>query len=270
MGYFVEVERGVNIYVEDVGSGRPVLLIHGWPVDHRMYEYQTSQLPKYGFRCIQPDLRGYGKSDRPWTGYGYDRLADDVRMIIDALRLEQVKLVGFSMGGAVGIRYMSRHAGHRVSQLILAAAAAPVFTRRDDFPWGMARQEVDGFLAANDTDRPQMLRDFGKIFFAKPVSASFGDWFQSLGLKASSHGTAGGLISLRDEDLRPDLPRIHVPTWIFHGVEDRICPFPLAQAMHWGIRQSALVRFEHSGHGLFYDELQLFNHRLLTALTQGP
>jgi non-heme chloroperoxidase len=82
------------------------------------------QLTKYGYRCIQIDLRGFGKSDRPWTGYSYNRVADDIRIVIDALRLRQCRLVCFSMGGAIGIRYMSRHRGHGVAQLVLLAAAA--------------------------------------------------------------------------------------------------------------------------------------------------
>lgn len=98
MGYYIEVERGVKLYVEDIGEGIPVLMVHGWPLDHRMYEYQAALLPAYGYRCIQVDLRGFGKSDRPWHGYNYDRLADDLLAVMQALQLNQVRLIGFSMG----------------------------------------------------------------------------------------------------------------------------------------------------------------------------
>jgi non-heme chloroperoxidase len=266
MGYYVEVERGVKLYVEDVGNGIPVVMIHGWPLDHRMYEYQASQLPKYGFRCIQIDLRGYGKSDAPWLGYSYDRMSDDVRVVIDTLQLSAVRLVGFSMGGAIVIRYMSRHQGHRVSQLLLLSAAAPAFTQRPGYPYGMSKEQVDQLNAQIQADRPHALEMFGQLFFASRISPSFRSWFNSLGLDASSHGTIAGLLSLRDEDLRSELIRINVPTTIFHGVKDQICPFVFAELMNRGIRNSTLLRFEHSGHGIFYDELELFNRTLIHVL----
>lgn len=266
MGYYITVERGVKLYVEDVGMGVPVVMIHGWPLDHRMYEYQVNQLPKVGFRCIQIDLRGYGKSDTPWTGYDYDRMADDICVVLGALQLDHVRLVGFSMGGAIAIRYMSRHQGHRVSQLLLLAAAAPVFTQRPDYPYGMTKEAVDLLIAQCYRDRPQMLEQFGQLFFASQVSPSFRSWFHTIGVDASSIGTIASAVSLRDEDLRSDLPRIHAPTTIFHGVLDQVCPFVFAQLMNQGIRNSQLLRFEHSGHGIFYDELELFNRNLIQVL----
>ncbi len=269
VGYYIEVERGVKLYVEDVGTGVPIVFLHGWPLDHRMYEYQTTQLPKYGFRCIQIDLRGFGKSDAPWTGYGYDRMADDVRIIIDTLKLKQVRMAGFSMGGAIAIRYMSRHDGHRVSQLLLLAAAAPAFTQRPGYPYGMTKEQVNQLIAQINTDRPQALEKFGQLFFASQISPSFRNWFNSLGLDASPHGTIAGAVSLRDEDLRADLPRVNAPTYIFHGVKDQICPFVFAELMHQGIRNSALLRFEQSGHGIFFEELELFNRSLIHVLQSG-
>lgn len=271
MGYYVEVERGVKIYVEDIGTGQPVLLLHGWPVDHRMYEYQTSQLPKYGYRCITMDIRGFGKSDAPWHGYDYDRLADDVLAVIRSLCLDSdVTLAGFSMGGAIAIRYMSRHAGYKVNKLLLFGAAAPSFTKRPGFPYGMTAEQVNAFIEQTNNNRPDMLEGFGTIFFAKPVTPSFAHWFQSLGLAATSHGTSACLVSLRDEDLSNDLAAIQTPTYIFHGVLDQVCPFPFAIEMHKGIRNSQLIRFDDSGHGLFYDQLDAFNRCLLYALSHPP
>lgn len=266
MGYYIDVDRGVKLYVEDMGSGAPVVMIHGWPLNHRMYEYQVNHLPKYGFRCIQIDLRGYGKSDAPWSGYGYDRLADDICVVMNTLQLNHVRLVGFSMGGAIAIRYMSRHQGHRVSQLLLLAAAAPAFTQRPGYPYGMTKDAVNQLIAQTYRDRPQMLEQFGQLFFASQVSPSFRNWFHSLELDASSIGTIEGAVSLRDEDMRSDLPRIQAPTTIFHGALDQICPFVFAQLMNQGIRNSTLLRFEQSGHAIFYDELDRFNHSFLQVL----
>jgi non-heme chloroperoxidase len=132
----------------------------------------------------------------------------------------------------------------------------------------MTKQEVNAFIVQTNTDRPKMLEEFGKIFFASNISDSFRQWFHSLGLAGSSHGTTAGLVSLSDEDLRADLAKVDAPTSIFHGVLDQICPFQFSLEMHKGIRYSVLVPFERSGHGLFYDELELFNQRLLMALNQ--
>ncbi|WP_314586439.1 alpha/beta hydrolase [Paenibacillus terrigena] len=266
MGYFVEVEPRVKIYVEDVGSGEPIVLIHGWPVNHQMFEYQTSMLPKYGYRCISIDIRGFGQSDKPWYGYSYDRLSDDVRTVIDALQLERVRLIGFSVGGAIAIRYMARHSGRKVAQLILLGAASPSFTKRPDFPYGNTVNDVDALIEQTTVNRPQMIEDFGQKFFFSPITESFRSWFQLLGLQASSHGTIAVAESLRDEDLRQDLNKILVQTTLLHGVKDKICPYTLALATHKGIPGSVLVPFEKSGHGLFYDEREKCNKLILKAL----
>ena len=264
MGYYVKVEENVNIYIEDSNptSTKTILFIHGWPANHKMFEYQFDHLPAMGYRCIGIDTRGFGKSSRPWEGYSYDRLADDIRMIIDTLRLENITLAGHSMGGAIAIRYMARYDGHKVAKLALFGAAAPVFTKRPDFPYGETVEEVNSLIEGTYADRPNMLRGFGDNFFARFLTDSFMDWFQGLGLEASGNATAKCLVSLRDEDLRRDLPLIRVPTAIFHGKQDKVCPFVLAELMHAGIQNSTLIPFEYSGHGLFYCEKEKFNQEL--------
>ncbi|WP_141433289.1 alpha/beta fold hydrolase [Bacillus sp. 03113] len=262
-GHYVRVEKNVKLYVEDVGKGKPVVFIHGWPVNYKMYEYQENILPSKGIRFIGIDLRGYGKSDHPWDGYTYDRMADDIKEVIDQLKLEDVTLAGFSMGGAVSIRYMARHGGHKVSKLMLFGAAAPVFTKRNDFPYGTPKKEVDALIMSTYQDRPKTIEDFGKTFFYQQHSPAFHQWFNQLGIDANPHATIKGLEALRDEDLRADLPKINVPTLILHGANDKVCTFPLAIEMHKGIKNSKLVRFEKSGHGLFYDEKDKFNQEIL-------
>jgi non-heme chloroperoxidase len=259
----------VQIFVEDIdpGNGKPVLFLHGWPANHKMFEYQFNQLPQMGFRCIGMDFRGFGDSDRPWNGYDYDRMADDIRAVIDALGLEDVILAGHSMGGAIAIRYMSRHAGHKISKLALFGAAAPVFTQRPDYPYGKTKEEVNKLIQETYTNRPQMVADFGDIFFTRYLRESFIDWFQSLGLAASGHATAMCLTSLRDEDLRQDLANINVPTAIFHGKQDKVCPFVFAELMHAEIKESELIPFYYSGHGLFYCEMKKFNRELTRFMT---
>ena len=105
----IRTTNGVNINVEDIGAGKPIVFIHGWPVNHKMFEYQFTELPKHGYRCIGIDLRGFGDSDKPWDGYNYNSMADDVKAVLDTLNLQNVALVGFSMGGAIAIHYIARH-----------------------------------------------------------------------------------------------------------------------------------------------------------------
>ncbi len=117
MGHYIKTEEHVTLFVEDIGHGRPIIFLHGWPLNHKMFEYQMNELPKRGFRFIGVDLRGYGQSDRPWEGYDYDTMADDVKAVIYTLQLENAILAGFSMGGAIAIRYMARHEGADVDKL---------------------------------------------------------------------------------------------------------------------------------------------------------
>lgn len=265
MGYYVKVEKGVNIYVDDINpnSNKTILFIHGWPANHKMFEYQFDQLPNMGYRCIGIDIRGFGKSSRPWDGYSYNRLSDDIRAVIDALGLTEITLAGHSMGGAISIRYMARHNGHEIAKLALFGAAAPSFTKRSDFTYGKTKAEVNQMIEDTYTDRPNMLRGFGDVFFARYLTKNFIDWFWGLGIEASGNATAKCLVSLRDEDLRQDLSRIHVPTGIFHGKQDKVCPFVFAELMHASIQNSKLIPFEYSGHGLFYCELEKFNQELI-------
>ncbi|MBO8164252.1 MAG: alpha/beta hydrolase [Brevibacillus sp.] len=270
MGYYVRVERDVKIYIEDVdpGGGKPILFIHGWPASHKLFEYQFDQLPKLGYRCIGMDMRGFGNSDKPWRGYNYDRLADDVRGVVEALRLQNFTLGGHSLGGAVAIRYMSRHNGYGVSKLGLFAAAAPSFTRRPDFPYGLPKEEVSKLIQETYNDRPQMLKGFGDMFFFQYVTEPFSDWFFQLGLQAAGWSTAKAAVSLRDESLFSDLGDIRVPTLILHGIHDRVCLFELAEAQEKGIENAKLVPFLYSGHGLFWEERDKFNKELVQFIEE--
>lgn len=264
MGYYVRVEPDVNIYVEDVNpkGEKTILFIHGWPASHQLFEYQFDQLPGMGYRCIGIDLRGFGKSDKPWRGYNYDRLADDVRGVVETLRLQNFTLGGHSVGGAIAIRYMARHNGYGVSKLALFGAAAPSVTRRPDFPYGLPKEEVTKLIEGTYQDRPKMLEGFGETFFFQSVTRPFSDWFFQLGLQAAGWSTAAVATSFRDENVLSDLSKINIPTLILHGVHDKVCLFPLAVALNKGIQNSKLVPFENSGHGLFWEEKEKFNKEL--------
>lgn len=264
MDYLITVEPDVNIYVHDINplGEKTILFIHGWPLNHRAYEYQFDKLPELGYRCIGMDTRGFGYSDKPWRGYDYNRLADDVRVVIDAMRLEDITLCGHSMGGAIATRYMARHNGYGVSKLALFGAAVPSVTMRPDFPYGLPKEDVTKLIQDAGNDRPKMLREFGDMFFFQYVTQPLSDWFFDLGLQASGWATIQCAITFRDESLFSDLAKINVPTLILHGIHDKVCQYPLALAMKQGIRNSKLVPFEYSGHALFYEERDKFNKEL--------
>ena len=158
MGYFIRTEPGVNIYVEDVNpeGEKTILFVHGWPLNHHLFEYQYNSLPEMGFRCIGIDMRGFGQSDKPWRGYDYNRMADDLLMVIQALRLQNITLVGHSMAGAISIRYMARHNGYGVSKLVLVDAAAPT---------GFTKETADRLFTQARNDRPNMLKGVGDTLF---------------------------------------------------------------------------------------------------------
>ncbi|WP_020618846.1 alpha/beta fold hydrolase [Paenibacillus daejeonensis] len=271
MGHYIEVEPHVKLYVEDIGSGPAVLFIHGWPLNHKMFEYQLTSLSRQGYRVLGLDLRGFGCSDAPATGYSYDRLADDVRAVIDHLQLEHVTLVGFSVGGAIATRYMARHGQHGVAKLALLGAAVPCFTQREGYQLGMTQEEMNEQIAAVQKDRPKMLEEFGDIFLSqgsgsRKVSKAFQNWLHQLGLAATPWGTIGVGESLRDEELFNDLSAITVPTTLFHGKLDKICPPEFAELQLEGIPGASLVTFEHSGHGMLFDEPEKFDAALLDFL----
>lgn len=264
----IETTPGVKLYVRDWGKGQNILFVHGWPFDHRIFEYQLVQFPSKGYRCIAIDTRGSGKSDAPWGPYTYDMIADDIKKVIDTLDLHDVIIAGFSIGGAMVTHYLAKHNQHRIKKAILLSAAAPCFTKRPDFPWGFTKEEVDVFIKSTYEDRPAMIAGFGKILFNKQPSAPFNDWVQQMCTDAAPNATAEYLFTLRDADLRADVSKITVPTAIFHGTKDKVCPFELGEYMHKNIKGSKLVRFEESGHGLWHDELEKFNREFLSFVGQ--
>ena len=262
---YIEVEPNVRLHITDAGEGKPFILIHGWPLSDEMYEYQYNDLINAGFRAIGITLRGFGKSDKPYGVYDYDKHASDIKKVLSKLDIKDAAIAGFSMGGSIAIRYVSIYNGAHVSKLVLCGAAAPIWTQRKDFPYNLPQSAVDDLIKLNYKDRPKLLSDFAKIFSATETSLSegIGSWLNGICLSASSYATAQCLIALRDTDLRPDIKKIKVPTLIMHGKKDKICSFDLAEQMKLGIQNSRLVAFENSGHSLFLEETFKFNTELI-------
>lgn len=256
MGYLVNVEQNVNLYVEDLNPGgeKALVFLHGWPLSHKQFEYQFNVLPAMGYRCIGIDWRGFGKSDKPFHGYTFDRLSDDIRLVVAALPLEDFTLIGHSTGGAIAIRYMSRYNGYGVSELVLIDAAAPT---------GFTVETANQLLKETLNDRPKMMRGVADTFFFQYATRDFSDWFVQMGLEASGWSTAAVIKLLRDENVISDLPMIKAPTLIVHGIHDKVIPFKKAQEVHEQIMNSQLIPFHYSGHGLFWEEHDRFNQVLI-------
>jgi non-heme chloroperoxidase len=268
---YIEVEPNVKLHVTDLGEGKPVVLIHGWPLSDAMYEYQYAALLQKNFRVIGITLRGFGLSDKPGGKYNYDVFADDIKVVLDKLHVEGATLGGFSMGGATVIHYVAKYKAAHVSKLALFGAAAPIWTKRPDFNFGLwSKEDVTGLIALNNTNRPLLFETFGKIFPANEtsVSAGHGAWLGTIQAQASPYAMGEALKTLRDSDLRADLKAIKIPTLILHGKLDKICSYDLAEQMNAGISNSKLVAFEKSGHALFIEELEKFNTELVKFVQQ--
>ncbi|NBD25646.1 alpha/beta fold hydrolase [Paenibacillus glycinis] len=260
MESFVTVEPGVRVFVQDLlpTGNKTILFIHGWPLSHKQFEYQYDVLPSMGVRCIGMDWRGFGNSDKPYTGYSLDRLADDIRAVIDAKQLQNITLAGHSAGGALAVRYMTRHQGHGVTKLVLIDAQGP---------GSVPQQAANSFIAQTLSDRPALLVGLTNQFFFKYITAPFSDWFFQVGLQGAGWATAAVMATLRDQNVRNDLPQINVPTLIIHGIHDQVVPFANAQEMHRLIRGSILVPFQYSGHASFLDERERFNQVVMQFIS---
>lgn len=263
---YIEVEPKVNLHITDLGEGKPVVLIHGWPLSDAMYEYQYAALVQKGFRVIGITLRGYGLSDKPYGRYDLDVFADDIKVVLEKLKIQNATLGGFSLGGAVVIHFMAKYNGAHVKKIALFGAAAPVFIQQPDFSYShWTKEDVNGLIALNNSDRPQLLENFAKIFTANDSSLSpgYAAWLRTMEWQASPYAMEKTTIALRDADLRADLKKITAPTLILHGKEDKICAFPLAEQMQRLLPDAVLIPFEKSGHALFLEERDKFNRELI-------
>lgn len=225
-------------------------------------------LMRSGYRAIGVDLRGFGQSDKLWQGNDYDTWADDLEKVIKALDLEDVMLAGFSMGGAIAMHYAATKRDPRVTKLALMGAAGPLFLERPDNPSGTSLKEIEEVIRLAFTDRPKLAHDLGTANFHTSASPEFYRWIEGLRMEASLHATVRGIEELRDRDLRGEVSRISIPTRIYHGVHDQVVSITLAEEQHRLIKNSVLVHFHNSGHGLFYDERDKLDEELVRFLQE--
>lgn len=176
-----------------------------------------------------------------------------IRTVVGVLQLNNLTLIGHSTGSSIAIRYMSRFKGAGVSNLVLVGAAAPI---------GFTLETANRLLTQSLNDRPKMMQEVTDTFFFQYITPSFSEWFNPLGFQAAGWSTAAIIMTLRDEKLYSDLPKIHVPTLIVHCVHDKVIPFHQAQELNQKINHSQLVPFQYSGHGAFWEERDKFNKLL--------
>ncbi len=266
---FIETADGTSLFYNDWGAGKPVVLIHGWPLHADMWEYQSVFLASHGFRVITYDRRGFGRSSQPWAGYDYDTFADDLKALLDKLDLQDVTLAGFSMGGGEVARYIGRHAGARVSKAVLISAVTPYLVKTADNPEGVDRSVFDQMIAGLEKDRPNFLSTFGKAFFGAgllnfTVTAEILQWAANMALAGSAKATLDCVRAFSEADFRGDLARFRVPTLIIHGDSDGTVPAEKSARRAAALVPGAVLK-EYAGapHGLFFTEKDRLNRDLL-------
>ncbi|WP_380181002.1 alpha/beta fold hydrolase [Kalamiella sp. sgz302252] len=225
----LKTSEGTSIYFKDWGAGKPVLFSHGWPLDADMWDNQLDFLAENGYRVIAFDRRGFGRSDQPWTGYDYDTFASDINDLIVSLDLQNVTLVGFSMGGGDVTRYINNYGTSRVDGLVLLGAVTPLFGQKEDYPQGVEASVFAGIQAGLRKDRAQFISDFATPFYGtnagQTVSQGVLTQTLNIALLASLKGTLDCVTAFSTTDFRPDMAKVDVPTLVIHGSNDQVVPF---------------------------------------------
>lgn len=271
---FITTKDDTKLYVKDWGTGRPVILMHGWPLSADSWDDQAMALADAGFRAISYDRRGFGRSGQPWGGYDYDTLSDDLAAVIEQTGAADAALVGFSMGGGEVARYMSRHGGKNVSQAGLISSVVPYMLKTADNPNGTDRTTFDQMTAAMKEDRAKFFSGFFNDFYgvglvSSPVSDELLEASRNTAMQASLKATLACAKAFATTDFRPDLAAITVPTLIIHGTDDKTVPIDASgRAAAKGIAHAKLIEYDGAPHGLFATHKDRLTADLLSFLTQ--
>jgi pimeloyl-ACP methyl ester carboxylesterase len=264
----------IDIYYEDYGSGKPVVLIHGWPLNSSSWEKQIPALIEAGYRVIAYDRRGFGHSSKPAFGYNYDTLAEDLNKIMIKLNLRDATLVGFSMGGGEVARYLSKYGSERVSEAVFMSAIPPFLLKTSDNPEGVDGSVFDGMKKAIKADRPAFLSEFFSNFYnvdslkGTKISDEVVRLSWNIGASASPKGTLD-CVSAWLVDFREDLKRINIPVLVMHGDADRILPLAsTGKRTPEFVKRSRLVVIDGAPHGMNWTHAEEINRELLTFLNE--
>ena len=260
---YAKAKDGTQLYYKDWGQGKPVVLLHGWPLNGDTFDDMAIALADQGFRSIIPDRRGFGRSDQPWNGYDYDTFADDVAAVLeDAGISEPVALVGFSMGGGEVARFLTKQGANRVSAAVLISSVVPYMLKTDDNPNGVPQSTFDEMTAGMKQDRAAFMNSFGKDFFgvgwiSNPVSDEVVDDFRRQALLAGLRPTLAAAQAFATTDFRPDLASFTVPTLVIHGTADKTVPIDATgRVVADKVEGAKLIEYDGSAHGLFATDKQ--------------
>ena len=267
-----ENSAAIEIYYEDHGSGQPVVLIHGYPLDSSSWEKQTAVLLEAGKRVITYDRRGFGRSDRPTSGHDCDTYAADLSGLVSTLDLQDAVLVGFSMGTGELVRYISRYGSHRVAKAVFIGAILPFMLQTDDNPSGVPQEAVDGMLDAIKADRYAFLTGFLQNFYS--ADENLGTRISEEALRYSwqlatsmSPYTSIWAPATWYTDFRADVDKIDVPTLIMHGTGDQNVPIDLTSRVLAKMLSSATyIEIEGAPHGMLWTHGEEINKALLEFL----
>lgn len=254
------------------GEGRPVVLIHGWPLSGHAWRPQKPALEDAGYRVIAFDRRGFGDSDKPQGGYDYDTMAGDVKAIVDELGLSDAVLVGFSMGGGEVAKFVGRFGTDALAGVVFASAVPPFLLKTDDNPDGGLRDtDIDGMKDGLTNDRDGFFADFSENFFTadgelKVENESVENW-RMLAADASTDAAVACIDAFSRTDFRDDLAKVDVPTLVIHGSGDGIVPIEVSGARTAkAVTDSELVVIDGGPHGITDSHTDEFNAALLGFL----
>jgi non-heme chloroperoxidase len=269
-----ENSGNVELYYEDHGAGKPVVLIHGWPLSGASWEKQVAALLDAGYRVITYDRRGFGRSSQPATGYNYDTFAEDLHKLVTKLDLRDFALAGFSMGGGEVARYLGAYGPERVSKAVFIASIPPFLLKTADNPEGVDGSVFEGIKKAVAADRLAFLSAFLADFYnvdvlgGKRVSDAAVQYSWNIAAGASAKATLD-CVATWGTDFRGDLSRINVPTLVIHGDADRILPIAATGIRtHKAVKGARLVVVEGGPHGLIWTHSEKVNSELLEFLGQ--
>jgi non-heme chloroperoxidase len=263
----------IEIYYEDHGSGQPVVLVHGYPLDSSSWEKQSAVLLDAGKRVITYDRRGFGKSDKPTTGHDYDTYAADLSALVSALDLQDAVLVGFSMGTGEVARYLSRYGSHRVAKAVFIGSLQPFMLKTEDNPsGGMSQTDVDGMLDTIKADRYAFFTGFLQNFYT--ADENLGTRISEEALRNSwqlatniSPYTSVWAVATWFTDWRADIDEIDVPTLIMHGTGDVNVPIDITSRVLAKMLPSATyIEIEGAPHGMLWTHGEEINKALLDFL----
>ena len=272
---YITTSDNTKLYFKDWGSGRPVILIHGWPLSADSWDDQAIAIADAGLRAIAYDRRGFGRSDQPWDGYDYDTLADDLAAVLKETGAEDAALVGFSMGGGEVARYMSRHAGKNVSQAVLVSSVVPYMLNTPDNPDGVDQATFNQMTEGLKQDRAHFFAGFfqdfyGVGFVTQPVSGELLEASRNIAMQASLKATLACAKAFATTDFRPDLASFSAPTLIIHGTNDKTVPIDATgRAAARAIPNAALIEYDGAAHGLFATHKDRLTNDLLAFLSQS-